>query len=398
MTTAQPAALSPHIALTTPGHALPRAFYTDPAIYAHDLDLLQRHWIYAGHVSALETPGDWITAQLGAESAIIVRDAEGVLRAHANVCRHRGSQMCVGDRGSAKLLICPYHGWSYGLDGALRGAPQMPDGFDRAAHGLVALPLEVIGGLIFISFDAAPPSLARAAPALQQMTTRYRWADARVAHRETYRVAANWKLDLENYHECYHCTPAHPEFAALHALARPGNRSLITEADASGYADIEDWGDADLAHEMVRVMRSALGDGVHTGSRTGALMAPLMGPDDGHCVFAELGPLSAFLAYADHGVIYRFVPVDVQTSEIEVIWLVAGSAEAGRDYDAEALIWLWHVTSLADKRIIETNQAGVTSRHYRPGPYSLMEPGAAQYVARYVAELAAMTKETANAL
>jgi Rieske 2Fe-2S family protein len=104
-------------------------------------------------------------------------------------------------------------------------------------------------------------------------------------------------------------------------------------------------------------------------------------------VFAELGFLSAFLAYADHGVIYRFIPRGARETAMEVIWLVAGDAVEGRDYDRERLTWLWDVTSLADKRIIERNQAGVASRAYQPGPFSLMEPGTRAYVERYVAEL-----------
>jgi Rieske 2Fe-2S family protein len=110
---------------------------------------------------------------------------------------------------------------------------------------------------------------------------------------------------------------------------------------------------------------------------------------DGACVFAELGFLSAFLAYPDYGVIYRFVPRAVLETRMEVIWLVKGDAAEGRDYSLDSLTWLWDVTSVADKRIIETNQAGVRSRAYRPGPFSLMEPGTQAYVERYVRELEA---------
>jgi Rieske 2Fe-2S family protein len=129
-----------------------------------------------------------------------------------------------------------------------------------------------------------------------------------------------------------------------------------------------------------------------TGSADGAPIAPAMGAAgarwDGSCVFAELGFLSAFLAYADHAVIYRFIPRGVRETEMEVIWLVAGGAVEGRDYDLERVTWLWKVTSLADKRIIERNQAGVASRAYEPGPFSLMEPGTQAFVERYVAEFA----------
>jgi phenylpropionate dioxygenase-like ring-hydroxylating dioxygenase large terminal subunit len=106
-------------------------------------------------------------------------------------------------------------------------------------------------------------------------------------------------------------------------------------------------------------------------------------------VFAELGFLSAFLAYPDYGVIYRFIPRDVLRTDVEVLWLVHGDAQPGADYDPDALVWLWDVTSLADKTIIERNQDGVLSRAYRPGPFSLMEPGTRAFVERYVSELAA---------
>jgi Rieske 2Fe-2S family protein len=178
----------------------------------------------------------------------------------------------------------------------------------------------------------------------------------------------------------------------LHALAKPGERTLSRQADPlTGLADFEAWAPLADGREVARVMRSRLSGSYKTGSEDGSPIAPPMGVAGAHwngqCVFAELGFLSAFLAYADHGVIYRFIPRGVLATEMEVIWLVAGSAVEGRDYDLARLTWLWDVTSLADKRIIERNQAGVASRAYEPGPFSLMEPGTRAYVERYVAEL-----------
>lgn len=381
------------LAATRPSYALPRGFYVRADVFEADLRLLEDRWTYAGHISEAAEAGDWFTAELGAESAIVVRGEDGALRALANVCRHRGSRVCVEKYGSSATLTCPYHAWTYHLDGRLRAAREMPFGFTPAGFGLRPLPIKVIGGLVFISFGDRPPVLGAAEPALAAMVGLYGWETARIAARKTYRVAANWKLVMENYHECYHCAPAHPEFAALHALARPNNRALSSEPDPeTGLADFEAWGAMADGFEVVRVMRSALSDGCVTGSADGKPMAPAMGQAggrwDGISVFAELGFLSAFLAYADHGVIYRFIPRGVLETEMEVIWLTAGDAEAGRDYDPAGLTWLWDVTSLADKRIIERNQAGVSSRAYQPGPFSLMEPGTQAYVARYVSELA----------
>ena len=364
------------------GATLPQGFYTQPEIFKRDIDLLAARWTCVGHASDIARPGDYMLADLAQEQAIITRAADGTVHAMANVCRHRGSRVCVKPRGRAQILTCPYHAWTYNLDGSLRQAQQMPDGFDPASHGLKKLPVEVVGGLIFVAFTGEPPALEPGAAALAAMTTQFGWADAKLAARKTYTVRANWKLAMENYHECYHCGPAHPEFSVLHALARPGARNI-------GARDVESWAALADGREVYRVMRSVLSEGAETGSKDGKPLAPLMGKAawDGGIIFAELGFLSAFLAYPDHGLIYRFIPRETLLTEMEVLWLVRGDAEAGRDYDPEALTWLWDVTSLADKTIIERNQAGVLSRAYAPGPFSLMEPGTRQYVERYVAEM-----------
>ena len=383
------------IAAHRPGHALARDVYLDPAIHALDIDLLLDRWVFVGHVSEVAAPGDFITTELGAESAIVARDEAGALHAMANVCRHRGSRVCTVDRGSASAFTCPYHAWTYRLDGSLRAAREMPPGFDLTSHGLKRLPLRVIGGLIFISFGPTPPDLGEVAAALETMTVRYGWADARIAARRRYAVAANWKLAMENYHECYHCQPAHPEFSVLHALARPGARSL------DGATDFEAWDAEPDGREVGRVMASPLSRGHFSGTRDGRLAAPPMTVDPaavGVCVFAEVGFLSAFLAYQDHGVIYRFIPRGVLETEMEVLWLVRGDARESADYDVDELTWLWDVTSVADKRIIETNQAGVRSRHYEPGPFSLMEPGTQAYVERYLGELTHRLERPTDAL
>jgi len=391
-------ALADIIGAYRPGHGLPRDAYLSAEVFAADMELLTRRWTFAGHVSEIAAPGDWITAELGDESAIVARGVDGEARALANVCRHRGSRICDALKGHGSVLTCPYHAWTYHLDGRLRGAREMPEGFDPSTHGLKPLPITIIGGLIFIAFAGDPPALDLAAPALAAMARLYDWPGARIALRRTYEVAANWKLVLENYHECYHCGPAHPEFSRLHALAAPRARVLSDHADPlTGLADIEAWGPAPDGTELVRVMRSRLLPGFKTGSENGAPLAPSMGEGGtrapGQCVFAELGFLSAFLAYPDHGVIYRFAPLSPLATRMEVIWLVAGAAREGVDYDPARLAWLWEVTSLADKTIIERNQAGVKSRAYEPGPFSLMEPGARQYVERYVGELAAMASD-----
>ncbi len=385
-----------------PGHSLAREFYTDPAIFEHDLrDMLLRHWVCAGHVSSIARPGDYLLVDLGPESAIILRNAEGEVRALLNVCRHRGSRLCIERTGRAPAarLTCPYHAWSYDLDGRLLAARHMPDGFDAAAHSLKSLPVRVMQGLVFFSFAQDPPQLDTAEHALANSAGVHGWAHAKLAHRELYSIKANWKLAIENYMECYHCSPAHPEFARRHVMARLAPQVQELEAAGRGRAaqlgiaipDIDQYaGAAGAGRESVSVWRSTLTDGTASGSGDGRPVSRMMGDftaSDGNSTYFDIGPVSDFLAYPDHGVIYRFIPRSVERTELEVIWLVHADAVEGVDYDVEKLTWLWRITSEEDKKIVEMNQEGVNSNFYLPGPYSLQESYPLRFVEWYLSEL-----------
>jgi phenylpropionate dioxygenase-like ring-hydroxylating dioxygenase large terminal subunit len=387
-----------------PGHALPREFYTDPAIFEHDMErMLLRHWFCAGHVSSIPRAGDYLVVDLGAESVIIIRTSAGEVRALLNVCRHRGSRLCSGRSGKAQSgrLTCPYHAWTYDLDGNLLVARQMPESFRRADNALKSLPVRIMEGLIFTTFAQHPLDLGQAADALAQSAGVHGWATARVAHREMYSIRANWKLAVENYMECYHCTPAHPEFAKRHVYARPAEfaadleRAGRTRAAALGIVvpDIDQYGCASgTGRESVAVMRSALHEGIASATDDGRSVSRLMGAfsaPDGNSTYFDIGPISDFLAYPDHGVIYRFIPRSAEHTEMEVAWLVHQDAVEGLDYDVARLTWLWKTTSAEDKKIVEMNQAGVNSRFFVPGRYSLQETYAARFVAWYLEELSA---------
>jgi Rieske 2Fe-2S family protein len=394
------ASIAALIAAQPPGKSLEQGFYSDPGIFRRDVErVVMRHWLCTGHESSLPKPGDFQVVEIASESAIIVRGEDGNLRALVNVCRHRGSRVCWDTAGSARFFVCPYHGWTYGLDGSLQAARYMPDSFDAAGHGLKQIHLRVIEGLVFISFAKAPLSLDRAEKALRMNYRPYGWAGAKVAHRETYGIAANWKLAVENYLECYHCGPAHPEYSKLHAIEQPPARieklnARMRERSAALGLDIpghDHWTGSAEGEEAVWSFRYPLYDGAVTASEDGAPVAPLMGgfkEYDGAATSTHFGPTSFFLAYPDHGVIYRFIPKTADRCEMEVIWLVRGDAREGVDYDLQKLAWLWRVTSEADKRIIEHNQLGVNSRYYEPGPYAPMEQNALRYVNWYLREIA----------
>jgi phenylpropionate dioxygenase-like ring-hydroxylating dioxygenase large terminal subunit len=384
------------------GYALTQPFYCEETLFARELErVLLRHWHCAGHHSQVPEPGDFFTVDLCGESLIIVRGQDREVRALLNVCRHRGSRVCTERAGHARggVFVCPYHAWTYALDGSLRAARQMPPDFERADHGLRALHARVLEGLIFVSLAETPLGLEHVEAMLAGSARVYGWADARVAHRETYPVNANWKLAVENYMECYHCGPAHHEYSRFHLYARP--EALNREADERVRAraralgvtihELDHWGlTARPGQEAADSARSALAEGAVSGSEDGRGLAPLMGEFtdyDGGVTFFDVGLTSNFLAYPDHGLIYRFVPRSVGRTDMEVIWLVRADARAGADYDLERLTWLWKVTSIADKRIIELNQQGITSRYYQPGPYSPMEQHTRRLVEWILAEL-----------
>jgi Rieske 2Fe-2S family protein len=390
------------VAAQRPGYALSREFYCDAELFEREKRrLLLRHWHCAGHQSQVPEPGDFFTTEICGESLIVVRGNDREIRALLNVCRHRGSRVCTQSAGHARGggFICPYHAWSYALDGSLRAAARMPPGFERASFGLKRVHARVIEGLVFVSFAEVPLGLENVERMLAASAHFYGWAEAKVAHRETYPVQANWKLAVENYMECYHCGPAHEEYSRFHLYARPAllNREaderVRQRARSLGLTieELSQWGlNAPAGQEAAASARSALAEGTVSGSEDGKALAPLMGrfsDYDGGVTFFDVGLTSNFLAYPDHGLIYRFIPRTVSSTDMEVIWLVRGDARPGIDYDPQRLSWLWRVTSLADKRIIELNQQGISSRYYVPGPYSEMEQDTRRFVEWILTEL-----------
>ena len=378
--------ISELIARQKPGYALDQRFYTDPDVYALEIErVVARNWIFAGHVSELPEPGDFKVINVAKESAIIVRGSEGQLRAFANVCRHRGSLVCLENRGHTRKFSCPYHGWMYDIDGNLTAARSMPDDFDKSGYGLNPVSFDVIHGLMFVCFSESPPGLESAKRDLAEPMAIFDFENLKVAAHRSYPIPANWKLSIENYQECYHCVTAHPEYARMHTLMVDGRKRgrlqqhMLEKMEACGIRKIEiDRIDTRAPEgEMgYGYSRTAMFDGYLTGSRDGGPVAPLLGEltdYDGGASDFVFGAFSFLLAYSDHVVCYVFTPVDPKNCRCDIYWLVRADAEAGRDYDVEELIWLWDITTESDKTIIVNNWKGVQSRYYKPGPFSAME-------------------------
>ena len=370
-----------------PGFAMDAYFYRSQVVYRKELDeILYKSWLYAGHVSQIAKPGDYFTYDLGEDSIVVVRDSEKAVHALMNVCRHRGARVCEGPEGSCRTFVCPYHGWVYELDGRLRAARAMQSksDFDPALYALKRARCTVFEGLIFVNCDPAAAPFDAALKPIEPALRPYDLPAARVAHRQNYHVEANWKLVLENYLECYHCATAHRAYARLHTLEALGAEVEAVNAKMLDRAERET-GVPGIGHEHYQVYgsspdfgccastsRYALYDGFKTGSRGGVPVAPLMGEFKGYDGGAgdfQLGPLAFMLNYPDHCVLYRFTPRGIGSTDMELVWFVRGDAQEGRDYDRDAVVWLWDRTSREDQYIITRNSEGVHSRFFEPGPY-----------------------------
>ena len=388
------------IASHKPGHSLDQRFYTDPVIYDLEIQkIVNRNWILAGHVSQLPEPGDFKVLNVGQESAIIVRGKDGNLKGFANVCRHRGSLVCLEQQGHVDNFTCPYHGWMYDIDGNLAAARNMDADFDKSTHGLKPVSVGEIHGLVFVCFDENPPSLEGATRDLEEAMEMFDFANLKVAAQKSYEIPANWKLSIENYQECYHCANAHPEYALMHTMMLDDDKRarasghMFERMEACGIKDIEiDHVDGAARPGEIGFGygRTAMFNRYKTGSLGGEPVAPLLGSikgyDGGQADFS-FGPFSFLLAYNDHVVGYVFTPIDHKNSNCEVYWLVRGDAQEGTDYDLDKLTWLWDVTTKADKEIISNNSKGVHSKYYQPGPFSRMEDLESGYVEWILSEL-----------
>lgn len=202
------------------GETLPATWYTDPAYFAREqARIFRRSWQYVGLTEQVARPGDFFTARAGDVPIIVARDKQGELRGHVNVCRHRGSQLVNVEQGNRATLQCGYHAWTYNLDGSLRAAPGMRDEpeFDTACYALVPVQVAAWGPFIFANPDRAAPPLADMLGELPAMVeaTGLRLDAIHRKVRRTYDIAANWKVVLDNYLECYHCPVAHPGFSDL---------------------------------------------------------------------------------------------------------------------------------------------------------------------------------------
>jgi len=373
------------------GYSLDQRFYCDEQVFAADMrGIVMRKWIVAGHVDQVRRRGDYFLFKVGQESIIVIRSDEFLINAFYNVCRHRGSVICTEPQGHAVRLTCPYHAWSYGLDGALLAARLMPADFAKEDNGLHRCHVRVLHGFIFINLsDQDPVDFDATFGDLAPYLDFHGFAEAKIAHVGSYPTEANWKLVVENFVECYHCAPSHPEFVSMHppqALVAfgAGPSSGPSEAVDQYLPTLKAWeeraaslgrpiGTVDDGPEsthlrllMQRTIREGYDSETQDGRPASSLMGKRVAFDQGR-MYLSFSPFTQLVATNDFAVLFRFTPRSTLGTDVDLFWLVDGNATG---VDVPRMIWGWDQTTRQDKVITENNQAGILSSRYRPGRYS----------------------------
>ena len=383
-----------------PGFSLPRKFYVDPDYHQLDLErIFCRTWLFAGHDCEIPTRGRYFTMEVGDYSIIVLRAGDGSIRAFHNTCRHRGSRICTSAKGTAVRLVCPYHQWSYGLDGHLMAARRMGEGFDTTLYGLKPVACASVAGYVFVCLAADPPDLAAFRALVEPYLAPHRLSEAKVAFEQTIVEQGNWKLVWENNRECYHCSANHPELCrtfpeapTVTGVAQAERDPMIVEhwqrCEATGLPSRFELS-ADGEHRVVRMPLIGAHESF-TMSGAAAVARPL----------AELGTrrIGSLLLFhypsnwshvlGDHAVTFRVLPLGPRQTQLTTRWLVHKDAVEGVDYDPAELTRVWIATNDQDRRIVEENQRGVGSPAYEPGPYAPEdENGVSQFVDWYCATM-----------
>lgn len=373
MTSTVAAALDARVA----GHSLPQSLYVSAAAFNFDLAaIFARSWQFVGFEAEVRGRGDYLAATIGQSPVLIVRGRDSVVRAFHNTCRHRGSLLCTPGSGSVARLTCPYHRWTYGLDGALIAAGRMGNDFDKTPYSLGPVRLETVAGAMFVCLADDPPSFETMRRELAPLLAPHRLDRAKVAFQSTLVEHANWKLVMENARECYHCATGHPELSRTFPVGVSANFGIDGE-HARGWSTRmaalglpvgpaeEDWWQA-IRFPLNPAQKSMTLDGEPS---VGKLMCNAGDGDIGSLRWA-VEPNSFCHSTGDYTFAFIALPVGPNETHVLSKWLVDEDAVEGVDYDPATLTDLWTRTNLQDKELSENNALGVMSPGYRPGPYS----------------------------
>jgi len=361
-----------HNSLTEAVAGLPAAWYFDPDHHARELRTLWRNrWIYVCRASLLTAPLSYRTIEIGDQNIVVLRDGKGELRAFHNACRHRGSLLCTEREGrlGSKLLVCPYHQWSYAADdGRLVRTSSFaePKDFDRARYPLFKVALAEWRGCIFVNLD--PEARWSDTAAFQRppdALARFPLEAMVVGHVWRAEIACNWKAFWENFNECLHCPNVHPELTALVPLY---SRRIIATRDVPDWPEHENSADPKFRGGLRPGAETWSADGSAQGHAIAALSAEDLARGQS---YASAWPAMFIGGYADHARIVRLLPLGPERIELTAEWLFEREALDDPAYDAENVIGFETLVMEQDGRACELNQRGL---HAAPFEHGVLMP------------------------
>ena len=347
---------------TVPASALtlPAAYYVDRNYFDREMQrLFGRMWICAGRTEQIERPGQFFVREILGESLIVIGGPAGRVRAFYNVCRHRGTRLCSESAGLfAGSIQCPYHAWTYDLEGRLIGAPHMDEvpHFRTDDYPLHQVHADAWDGHLFLNLSPDPPALRQQLADLPEKFTPWRMQDLRLGHRITYDVRANWKLLIQNYSECLHCPNLHPALNKLsHYLS--GENEPLRATYMGGRMDLRP-GVATLSMD---------------GSCPRAFLPGLSEGDVRRVYYYAIFPNMLLSLHPDYMLVHTLWPIAPDRTINVCEWHFHPDSLVQPGFDAADAVGFWDMTNRQDWHVCELSQAGITSRAYSPGPYSNRE-------------------------
>ncbi|MGB6310161.1 MAG: aromatic ring-hydroxylating dioxygenase subunit alpha [Steroidobacteraceae bacterium] len=392
---------------STRGHTLLRALYRDQDVFEFDVErVFTRSWLLIGFEVELPEPGSHLALTIGTNPILVVRGRDGEIRGFHNTCRHRGSQICPDGRGRSGKLVCPYHKWTYDLNGRLIGAARMGPTFRVDDIALKPISVRLLAGCIYVALTPEAPDFSPFEAAAGPVLRKYRLHDAKLAHESVIVERANWKLAMENARECYHCASGHPELRHTFPVAIGKDFSFAESEHTTRYFEQlaalglptkpkeGSWwqtgfyplnpGIESISMDGQPVVKRRLIDSEETG--LGGFRWATEPNSFGH-------------ALADYAFMFAAIPVGPEETRIVSKWFVPKGAVEGVDYHIADLIETWTKTNAQDRELAENNQRGVNSIGYTPGPYSMeAEDYAARFAEWYRAEARAAASTPAGSM
>ena len=353
-------------------HTLPQKYYIDNSVLKLEMEkIFGEEWLCCGRHDELLKQGNYKVVNIGDESIIVLRDENKKLQAFYNVCRHRGTQICINEKESfSKTIQCPYHGWTYNLQGGLHRAPNMDAiiDFNKNNYSLHSIQIKEWEGFIFINLSENSNDFLLEYKSVINHFIEWGIEDLKIINKKNYYVNCNWKLIIQNYSECYHCPIIHPNLANITPYTG-GRNDLVEGKFLGGYMEMKS--------------KSITYDGNLCAPTIGTLSKENLN----RVYYYSLFPNMLLSLHPDYIMFHIIYPLNAEKSKIDCTWLFSKGVEHNKNYNVNNAIDFWDKINQEDWKICEQSQLGIKSKKYIPGPYSGQESLLAAYDEYYLSIL-----------